>query len=91
MPEVVHYPHVLEIELRLSLNVGKVVTKDKDLPKGSVDLIVTAMEDQEMWSQERCQPWHRSATAWAEACRSTVLEIDPPPQALVFEVKMTSV
>ena len=70
---------------------GKVVTSGKDLPKGSVDLIVTAMEDQEMWSQERCQPWHRSATAWAEACRAPVLAIDPPPHAPAFEVKMTLV
>ena len=92
LPEADHYPHVLETELRLyRLTGGKVVTRGKDLPKGSVDLIVTAMEDQEMWSQERCQPWHRSATAWAEACRAPVLAIDPPPHAPAFEVKMTLV
>ena len=22
-----------------------------------------------MWSQERCQPWHRAATAWAQVSR----------------------
>jgi len=92
LPEAAHYPHGLETELRLyRLTGGKVVTRGKDLPKGSVDLIVTAMEDQEMWSQERCQPWHRSATAWAEACRAPVLAIDPPPHAPAFEVKMTLV
>jgi len=92
LPEAAHYPHVLEAELRLyRLTGGKVVTRGKDLPKGSVDLIVTAMEDQEMWSQERCQPWHRSATAWAEACRAPVLAIDPPPHPPALEVKMTLV
>jgi hypothetical protein len=54
------------------------VTKGRDLPQGSVDLIVRAMEDQEMWQQERCQPWHRAAVAWAEARRTPVLAIDPP-------------
>jgi len=92
LPEAAHYPHVLEIELRLyRLTGGKVVTRGKDLPKGAVDLIVTAMEDQEMWSQERCQPWHRSATAWAEACKAPVLAIDPPPHPPAVEVKMTLV
>jgi len=92
LPEAAHYPHVLEAELRLyRLTGGKVVTRGKDLPKGAVDLIVTSMEDQEMWSQERCQPWHRSATAWAEACRAPVLAIDPPPHPPALEVKMTLV
>merc|ERR1719147_596014 len=90
MPEASVYPHTLEAELRLyRLTGGKVVTKGKDLPKGSVDLIVTAMEDQEMWSQERCQPWHRNATSWAESCRAPVLAIDPPPHPPALEVKMT--
>ena len=44
LPEAAHYPHVLETELRLyGLTGGKVVTRGKDLPKGSVDLIMTAM------------------------------------------------
>jgi hypothetical protein len=55
------------------------VTKGRDLPQGSVDLIVRAMEDQEMWQQERFQPWHRAAVAWAEARCTPVLAIDPPP------------
>jgi len=92
LPDAAHYPHVLEAELRLyRLTGGKVITRGKDLPKGPIDLIVTAMEDQEMWSQERCQPWHRSATAWAEACRAPVLAIDPPPHPPALEVKMTLV
>ena len=24
------------------------------------------IDDQEMWSQERCQPWHRDAVTWAQ-------------------------
>ena len=65
------------------------VNRGKDLPGGSVDLIVTAMEDQvhfkrknediicvqEMWSQERCQPWHRDAVTWAQVTlNGTVLK-----------------
>ena len=80
LPELAHYPHTLETELRLyRLTGGKVVTRAKDLPKGSVDIIITALEDQEMWSQDRCQPWHRAAVAWAAACKAPVLAVDPPP------------
>jgi hypothetical protein len=79
LPEAAHYPHVLETELRLyRLTGGKVVTRGKDLPKGSVDLIVTAMEDQEMSALAQV------ATAWAEACRAPVLAINPPPHAPAF-------
>jgi hypothetical protein len=56
-----------------------VVSRAKDLPKGSVDIILTALEDEEMWSQDRCQPWHRAAVAWAAACTAPVLAIEPPP------------
>ena len=92
MPDASVYPHTLEAELRLyRLTGGKVVTKGKDLPQDSVDLIVTAMEDQEMWSQERCQPWHRAAVCWAETKRAPVLAIDPPPHTPALTVKMALV
>ena len=42
------------------------VCSPSQLPSTTVDLIVVALEDQEMWSQERCQPWHRAATKWAQ-------------------------
>lgn len=67
------------------------MTKGRDLPQGSVDLIVTAMEDQEMWQQERCQPWHRAAVAWAEARRAPVLAIDPPPHPPALPARMAVV
>jgi len=92
MPEAPVYPHTLEAELRLyRLTGGKVITKGKDLPQSSVDLIVTAMEDQEMWSQERCQPWHRAAVSWAESQRAPVLAIDPPPHTPSINTKMALV
>lgn len=89
LPEAAVYPHTLETELRLyRLTGGQVVHRGRDLPAGSVDLVVTAMEDQEMWSQERCQPWHRGAVSWAEGRRAPVLAIDPPPHAPALPVKM---
>ena len=33
-----------------------------------------------MWSQQRIQPWHRAAVAWAEGLKAPVLSIDPPPE-----------
>lgn len=92
LPELGHYPHLLEQELRLyRLTGGKVVNKTKDLPKGAVDLVIAALEDQEMWQQERQQPWHRAASSWIEACPAPVLAIDPPPHPPAFPVKMTLV
>ncbi len=47
LPELALYSHTLEAELRLyRLTGGKVVARAKDLPKGAVDIIITALEDQ---------------------------------------------
>lgn len=92
LPELGRYPHLVDQELRLyRLTGGKVVNKIKDLNKGAVDLVVVALEDQEMWHQERQQPWHRAATDWVKAScpRAPVLVLDPPPQPPPFPVKMT--
>lgn len=90
LPELAHQPQAVETELRLyRLTGGKVVSRAKDLPKGSVDIILTALEDQEMWSQDRCQPWHRSAVAWAAASRAPVLAIEPPPYEPPLPTRMT--
>lgn len=90
LPEASRYPKPLDTELRLyRLTGGKVVTKARDLPSGAVDMIVMAMEDLEMWSQERCQPWHRAAISWAESNRAPVLAIDPPPHPPPLDIKMS--
>ena len=90
LPEASRYPPALDAELKLyRLTGGKVVTKARDLPSGAVDMIVMAMEDLEMWSQERCQPWHRSAISWAESNRAPVLAIDPPPHPPPLDIKMS--
>ena len=47
MSEKGQYPHLLEQELRLYRLMGdKFVNKAKDLPKGAVDLVIAALEDQ---------------------------------------------
>merc|ERR1719342_1255975 len=90
LPEAARFPPALEAELRLyRLTGGKVVSKARDLPSGAVDMIVMAMEDLEMWSQERCQPWHRAAISWAEGNRAPVLAIDPPPHPPPLDIKMS--
>ena len=43
-----------------------------------MDLIITSLEDHEMWDQERSQPWMRNALKWAKSVRAPVLAIDPP-------------
>ncbi|XP_023341379.1 enhancer of mRNA-decapping protein 3 [Eurytemora carolleeae] len=92
LPETGTQSGILEQELRLyRLTGGKVVTKAKDLPKGSVDAVVTALEDEEMWSQQRIQPWHRAAVAWAEGLKAPVLSIDPPPELPALNPRMTLV
>lgn len=92
LPETNHQSHLLEQELRLyRLTGGKVVTKAKDLPKVSVDAVVTALEDDEIWSQQRIQPWHRAAVSWAEGLKAPILAIDPPPELPAFSTRMTLV
>jgi len=83
---------LLEQELRLyRLTGGKVVTKGKDLPKTSVDVIVNALEDEEMCVQQRIQPWHRAAVAWASGLKAPVLALDPPPEIPVLVPRMSLV
>jgi len=90
LPDAAKYPANVEAELKLyRLTGGKVVTRASQLPTSTVDLIVTALEDQEMWSQERCQPWHRAATAWAQESRAPVLAVDPPPITPTLDIKMS--
>jgi hypothetical protein len=52
-----------------------------ELPSTPVDLIITALEDHEMWQQERSQPWIKSARKWEEGSRAPVMAIDPPAGA----------
>ncbi len=40
--------------------------------------MVCALEDHEMWPQERRQPWLAHAQKWALESRAPVLSIDPP-------------
>ena len=65
------------------------MTKGRDLPQGSVDLIVTAMEDQEMWQKERCQPCHRAAVAWAEALGAALEELLQDYRLLVCQLEQS--
>ena len=66
-----------------------------DLPTTPVDLLITAMEDHEMWAQERRQPWLRNAQDWAakHAPRANVLALDPPnsPEEPILPTKISLV
>jgi len=94
-PHVPSHPHYTEIERKLlGLTGSKMVSEAKQLPtpsNTSVDLIVTALEDHEMFSQERCQPWHRAAIQWAEGLVCPVLALDPPACPPPLPTKMTLV
>ena len=56
---------------------AKLIHDVKDLPVSAVDLIVCALDDHELFEQERNQPWYRGATRWCRDLRSPVLAIDP--------------
>jgi hypothetical protein len=63
LPELALYSQSLETELRLyRLTGGKVVTRAKDLPKGAVDIIITALEDQARYSLYILNLWLRSGS-----------------------------
>eukprot|EP00095_Tigriopus_kingsejongensis_P011104 snap_masked-scaffold268_size230776-processed-gene-1.22 protein:Tk11104 transcript:snap_masked-scaffold268_size230776-processed-gene-1.22-mRNA-1 annotation:"enhancer of mrna-decapping protein 3" len=81
LPDVPHYPSDITQELALyRMSGGQVCTTTKNLPQGTVDLIINSMEDHDMWMQERQQPWVKAAQKWLEShCPLVnVLAIDPP-------------
>lgn len=81
LPELPLYPRIINTELKLYKLTGqKIAYKSAGLPSTAVDLIVAALEDHEMWAQDRSQPWHRAATKWSSGCSAPVLAVDPPPQ-----------
>lgn len=56
---------------------AKLIHDVKDLPVSTVDLIVMALDDHDLFEQERNQPWYRGASRWCRDLRSPVLAIDP--------------
>jgi len=56
---------------------AKLIQEVKELPQSTVDLVVMALDDHELWEQEKTQPWHRGAARWCRDLRSPVLGIDP--------------
>ena len=91
LPDLPHYPDHLRAELNLyKLTGAKWTRKAEYLPKNAVDLVIVALEDHEMWQQERSQPWLKSARKWANESRAPAFMIDPPnepSEAVVSGVK----
>ena len=56
---------------------SKLIQDAKDLPNCTVDLVVMALDDHDLWEQERSQPWHRALVRWCKDLRSPVLAVDP--------------
>ena len=57
---------------------SKLIHEVKELPQGTaVDLVVMALDDHDLWEQERNQPWHRGAVRWCRDLRAPVLALDP--------------
>ena len=57
---------------------AKLINDIKELSQlPPVDLVIMALDDHDLWEQERNQPWHRGATRWCKDLRSPVLAIDP--------------
>jgi len=83
IPDLPHYPEDFTKEHNLyKLTGAKNWTKSAAcLPSTPVDLVITALEDHEMWQQERSQPWLKSVKNWAEGSRAPVMAIDPPAGA----------
>ena len=56
---------------------SKLIHEVKELPQSAVDLVVMALDDHDLWEQERSQPWHRGAVRWCRDLRAPVLALDP--------------
>ena len=41
--------------------------------------VVMALDDHDMYEQERRQSWHKGATKWAQDCPAPILAVDPVP------------
>jgi len=81
-PQLELYQHNLANELALYKlcckgSLSKLVQDVKDLPSCTVDLIIMALDDHDLWQQERSQPWHRGVVKWCKEQRCPVFGIDP--------------
>lgn len=83
-PKLELYQHNLANEFELyklcckgGSNLAKLVQDVKLLPSCTVDLIIMALDDHDLWQQERSQPWHRGVVSWCKEQRCPILGIDP--------------
>ncbi len=83
LPDLPLYPPHMQSELALYKlcckgGSSKWSNQLKDLPVGgSVDLVVMALDDHEIWEQEQGQGWHKGAVRWCHEIKAPVLGIDP--------------
>lgn len=57
-----------------------------DLPSGTVDMIITAMDGQDNPGVKE-ESWYRHLADWVSSMRAPVLAIDPPPDGTAFQSK----
>jgi len=97
LPQLELYQHNLANELALYKlcckgSLSKLVQDVKDLPNCTVDLIIMALDDHDLWQQERSQPWHRGVVKWCKEQRCPVFGIDPLaspiPQPITFKASL---
>jgi len=97
-PQLELYQHNLANELALYKlcckgSMSKLVQDVKDLPSCTLDLIIMALDDHDLWQQERSQPWHRGVVRWCKEQRCPIFGIDPLAspisQPITFKASLT--
>lgn len=87
VPNFVKMDHYVEEELLLyDLTDGQKTSCARDLPKGTVDIIINALDNHENMVL-RDQSWYRTLVEWANNSKAPVLAIDPPQQGSLIQAK----
>ncbi|CAC5413803.1 EDC3 [Mytilus coruscus] len=81
LPNFIKMNKYMEEELKLfAFCDGNRISNLKDLPLGSVDIIINALDNQET-PNLKDQVWYKTLVEWANQNRAPVLAMDPPVES----------
>lgn len=87
LPNFIKMNKYMEEELKLfALCDGYRISNLKDLPSGSVDIIINALDNQDS-PNLKDQTWYKTLVEWANQNRAPVLAMDPPAESSSVQAK----
>lgn len=62
-----------------------------DLPTGTVDVIVCALDGHEKQKSKQKSSWYTDAIDWVSHCKAPILTLDPPVDGVIVNTKWSLV